>query len=98
MPFKCAKAKRKSAGLLIRTHIVLVDRVDESKGKISGKTDTFKTCVIDFEQQPMDSKSLLGKYLEVKIKKATTKTLRGTFVEETSIQRFFQRTNGKPYY
>ena len=81
---------------LIRTHIVLVDKKSKFDNKLKGKTDTFKDVVIDFDGD--DYTQFLGKFVVSKIYNGTSKTLFGTFEEETNIKNFSEKSNGKAFY
>lgn len=83
-------------GFLIRTHIVLVDKLSKTGENIKGKTDTFKDVVIDGVED--DLSRFLGKYVAVRVHNSTSKTLFGKFEKEVTIQDFYNDSKGKAYY
>jgi hypothetical protein len=82
----------------MRTHIVLLDRFDAKTGRISGKTDTFKNAEVKFPEGPVaNPEELLGRYVKVRIEKATFKTLSGSFQGMTTIDEFASESGNAPF-
>ncbi len=64
-----------------QTHLVLLDNYGKKQNQLKGRTDSNKAVIID----NIDQKFKIGQYLEVKIEKASLKTLFGRVIKESSL-------------